>query len=137
MDLQKAFSASYTTSLASNVTEYKIENGRRYHAYKDGSRSSSLPMIVGHTLLMSLSQATYTRTMKSLHPPSIVMAHTDPIAQKENDRLDIMHKATTVMLHGKMHLAPIANDAQRILDIGTGTGLWAIEMGKSTAVCIR
>ena len=33
--------ASYTTSLASNITDYKIENGRRYHAYKEGSRSPS------------------------------------------------------------------------------------------------
>lgn len=30
--------ASYTTSLASHVTDYKIENSRRYHAYKEGSR---------------------------------------------------------------------------------------------------
>lgn len=31
-------SASYTTSLASSITDYKIENNRRYHAYKEGSR---------------------------------------------------------------------------------------------------
>lgn len=31
--------ASYTTSLASSITDYKIENNRRYHAYKEGSRS--------------------------------------------------------------------------------------------------
>ena len=30
-------SASYTTSLASSVRAYRNENGRRYHAYKDGS----------------------------------------------------------------------------------------------------
>lgn len=29
--------ASYTTSLASSITDYKIENSRRYHAYKEGS----------------------------------------------------------------------------------------------------
>lgn len=29
--------ASYTTSLASSITDYKIENNRRYHAYKEGS----------------------------------------------------------------------------------------------------
>ncbi len=31
------YRASYTTSLASNITDYKYENGRRYHAYKEGS----------------------------------------------------------------------------------------------------
>lgn len=31
------YRGSYTTSLASNVTDYKVENNRRYHAYKEGS----------------------------------------------------------------------------------------------------
>ena len=41
---------------------------------------------------------------------------------------------TTVVLHDKLHLAPIANNPQRILDLGTGTGIWAIDMGKSVTV---
>ncbi|KAL9603286.1 MAG: hypothetical protein Q9219_001309 [cf. Caloplaca sp. 3 TL-2023] len=28
--------ASYTTSIASSITDYKFEHGRRYHAYKEG-----------------------------------------------------------------------------------------------------
>ena len=40
-----------------------------------------------------------------------------------------MHKMTEVSLGGKLNLAPIPSDPQRILDIGCGTGLWAIEMG--------
>lgn len=32
--------ASYTTSLASDVTDYKFEHGRRYHAYKAGSEQA-------------------------------------------------------------------------------------------------
>lgn len=51
--------------------------------------------------------------------------------QKETDRLDIMHKLTEVSLGGKLNLAPIPANAQRILDIGTGTGIWAIETGKN------
>lgn len=65
------------------------------------------------------------------------MPRTDPSVQKENDRLDICHKMIEVMLDGKMHLAPIAKDPQRILDVGTGTGIWAIEMGKLTTVFDR
>ncbi|KAH0558736.1 hypothetical protein GP486_004618 [Trichoglossum hirsutum] len=33
------------------------------------------------------------------------------------------------MLGGRLYLAPIGENPQRILDIGTGTGIWAIEMG--------
>ena len=29
---------SFTTSLTESVTKYKIEHGRRYHAFKEGSK---------------------------------------------------------------------------------------------------
>jgi len=32
-------------------------------------------------------------------------------------------------LDGRLHLAPIPNNVKRVLDIGTGTGIWAIEFG--------
>lgn len=32
-------------------------------------------------------------------------------------------------LGGKLFLAPVEGDSLRVLDIGTGTGIWAIEMG--------
>ena len=40
-----------------------------------------------------------------------------------------MHKLTEVILEGKLYLAPINRSPERILDIGTGTGSWAIDMG--------
>ena len=33
------------------------------------------------------------------------------------------------MMDGKLFEAPIAQNVQNALDIGTGTGLWAIEFG--------
>jgi hypothetical protein len=35
----RSSSASSTESLRSSLVNYPIENGRQYHAYKDGSRS--------------------------------------------------------------------------------------------------
>ena len=55
-----------------------------------------------------------------------------PNDEKEMDRLDIMHKLTEVTLGGKLNLAPIMKSPQRILDVGTGTGIWAMEMGMIT-----
>ena len=49
--------------------------------------------------------------------------------KKESDRLAIMDKLVEVSLKGKKNLAPIAKQPQRILDLGTGTGIWALEMG--------
>ena len=47
--------------------------------------------------------------------------------QLEQDRLDLQHHVIKLLLNGELHLAPLENP-KRILDLGTGTGLWAIEM---------
>jgi trans-aconitate methyltransferase len=52
-----------------------------------------------------------------------------PNDEEENDRLDLYHHIETLSLSGELHLAPIGNEPQRILDLGTGTGIWAIDMG--------
>lgn len=41
-----------------------------------------------------------------------------------------MHHLFLVMRDDKLHLAPIGPKPQRILDIGTGTGIWAIDMAE-------
>jgi ubiquinone/menaquinone biosynthesis C-methylase UbiE len=42
---------------------------------------------------------------------------------------DLMHHLQNMILGNKLYLAPIPNDVQNVLDIGTGTGIWAIEFG--------
>jgi hypothetical protein len=37
------------------------------------------------------------------------------------------HTMVKMLCSGKLHYAPIAEHPQMILDIGTGTGIWAIE----------
>jgi SAM-dependent methyltransferase len=83
---------SYTHSLKSFVTSYKFENGRRYHAYREGE-------------------------------------YMFPNDERESDRLDFMHHILTLRMEGRLHLAPLGQNINRVLDIGTGTGIWAIEMG--------
>ncbi|KAI1343219.1 S-adenosyl-L-methionine-dependent methyltransferase [Xylariaceae sp. FL0016] len=46
----------------------------------------------------------------------------------EQQREDMKH-AMVKMLTQKLHFAPIGDNPQQILDIGTGTGIYAIEMG--------
>ena len=53
-----------------------------------------------------------------------------PNDDRENERLDIMHALLLTLRHGKLYEAPIVNP-KRILDCGTGTGIWAIEMGEA------
>lgn len=52
-----------------------------------------------------------------------------PNDEQENDRLDMVHELCLQVLHRKLYLAPIKNP-QRVIDLGTGTGIWAIDFGK-------
>ncbi|KAL1989598.1 hypothetical protein VTN49DRAFT_6795 [Thermomyces lanuginosus] len=81
--------SSYSTSLTSSVLDYRHENGRRYHKYRDGS-------------------------------------YLLPNDESENDRLDIFHELCLTLLHQKLYLAPIKKP-QRVIDLATGTGIWAID----------
>ncbi|KAK1831172.1 secondary metabolism regulator LAE1 [Podospora conica] len=49
-----------------------------------------------------------------------------PNDEKQNDALDLHHHMTLLLHHDKLHLAPLDNP-QSVLDVGTGTGLWAID----------
>ena len=82
--------SQYSTSLASSVMNYKYENGRRYHSYREGS----YPL---------------------------------PNDESEQERLDLLHHIFKLMLDGELFRAPIPPDPHRVLDFGTGTGIWAMD----------
>lgn len=52
-----------------------------------------------------------------------------PNDTREQDRLDLQHHSFKIMLDGKLNLAPISKP-QRVLDLATGTGIWAIEFAQ-------
>lgn len=56
-------------------------------------------------------------------------------AQLEKDRMDIYHKLFDVARRGQLHTAPVSPSADpynptRIMDLGCGTGIWAIDMAE-------
>ncbi|KAI9682341.1 MAG: Secondary metabolism regulator lae1 [Caeruleum heppii] len=54
-----------------------------------------------------------------------------PCDEQEKDRLDIFHKFFLVARDDMLHKAPLIPNnlgQTRILDLGTGTGIWAIDM---------
>ena len=53
-----------------------------------------------------------------------------PNDKLELDRLDLQHHLYYKRLDGKLFLAPISDTPQNVLDVGTGTGIWAIEFAE-------
>lgn len=45
----------------------------------------------------------------------------------EQDRLDLHHEIILRLMDSQLHCAPLSEPKQ-ILDIGTGTGIWSIDM---------
>ncbi|CCU82865.1 unnamed protein product [Blumeria hordei] len=56
-------------------------------------------------------------------------AYNFPNDDLEQDREDMKHAMIVKLCGGRLHFAPIGTNPQNVLDIGTGTGIWAIEMG--------
>ncbi|KAG4256548.1 hypothetical protein FPRO03_14012 [Fusarium proliferatum] len=92
-DRQDATSSA--ASLSSSILDFRHENGRTYHAYKDGK----------------------------YHLPN---------DEREDDRLDSQHNLFLLTFDNKLGLSPPNlpdSKVKRVLDLGTGTGIWAIEFG--------
>ncbi|KAG9235787.1 S-adenosyl-L-methionine-dependent methyltransferase [Amylocarpus encephaloides] len=51
-----------------------------------------------------------------------------PIDEEELDRIDMSHAKYVMLMEKKLFLAPITEQPQKILDLGTGTGIWAIDI---------
>ncbi|KAH9240892.1 hypothetical protein K456DRAFT_1744696 [Colletotrichum gloeosporioides 23] len=87
--------ASSTASVSSSILDYRRENGRTYHRYKDGKYNL-------------------------------------PNDDREMDRLDLQHHMFLLSFNDKLGTAP-PNDpgakVGRVLDVGTGTGIWAMDFG--------
>lgn len=50
-----------------------------------------------------------------------------PNDEEEFKRESLRHLMLKELLGGKLYLAPIGNNPQKIIDLGTGFGEWAIE----------
>ncbi|EXF84451.1 TAM domain methyltransferase [Colletotrichum fioriniae PJ7] len=87
--------ASSATSVAISVLDYRLENGRTYHRYKDGK-------------------------------------YYVPNDEREKDRLDLQHNMFLLMFENKLGSAPPNEKGTKVgrtLDLGTGSGIWAMEFG--------
>ncbi|KAK4635790.1 Methyltransferase pytC [Fulvia fulva] len=57
-----------------------------------------------------------------------------PNDEEELNRMDIEHHNQKLQLDGKLHLCPL-HDPKEVLDLGTGTGIWCIDMADEYPDC--
>lgn len=50
-----------------------------------------------------------------------------PNDKQQNEGLDIIHHVLVMALGNKLHLPPLGEDVKAVLDVGTGTGIWACD----------
>jgi SAM-dependent methyltransferase len=104
-----------SVSLSSSIYNYRYENGRRYHGYRDGRYF--LPNDEAEQVSRFLGQESNWSSSGLLRVFN---------NEAEQDRLDFHHHLWRLMISGKLFNAPISNP-QRVLDLGTGTGIWSID----------
>ncbi|KAL1865934.1 hypothetical protein VTK73DRAFT_4996 [Phialemonium thermophilum] len=53
-------------------------------------------------------------------------AYWGPNDDRQQDAEDLMHEMYRIVLDGRLYEAPIGDNVQSVLDVGCGTGIWAI-----------
>ncbi|OQD70773.1 hypothetical protein PENPOL_c001G01527 [Penicillium polonicum] len=96
--------ASYTTSVTSSVLDYQTV--------------ADIIHIMKENIFWYLILSTFNLYLRLMFK--------QPNDEREQDRLDLSHHIYLMLLKGELFQAPI-KDPKRVLDLGTGTGLWAIE----------
>ncbi|CEL11944.1 hypothetical protein ASPCAL15038 [Aspergillus calidoustus] len=50
-----------------------------------------------------------------------------PDDEQEQERLDMQHEICLMTMNRMLYYSPLRSDVRSVLDIGTGTGIWAID----------
>lgn len=70
----------------------------------------------------------------NIHGESVVSPATDALDQREADRLDLQHHILRMTYGNRLYFAPV-KDPRRCIDIGTGTGIWAVDFADDHPEC--
>ncbi|KAJ5664694.1 hypothetical protein N7462_011507 [Penicillium macrosclerotiorum] len=108
--------AGDASSTESTTGEESSIFGENYHSDTSSYTAS---------LLSDVKNYTYEngRRYHSYREGHYVLPNDEP----EQDRQDLLHHVRNLVLNGALFRAPVDPNLQRALDIGTGTGIWAID----------
>lgn len=61
---------------------------------------------------------------------NVILTRDQPNDEEEQNRMDLGHHVYSLVLGGRSHLSPLGDNPQRVLDLGTGTGIWAMDFAE-------
>ncbi|TKA68710.1 hypothetical protein B0A49_03243 [Cryomyces minteri] len=102
--------------------DFRPDDASSYSDYDDQSDASSFL-----SSLLSSAEDYYWENGRRYHAQG-GGRYLLPNDETELDREDMKHHMWMLVTSGRLHLSPIARDPQKILDLGTGTGIWAMQM---------
>ncbi|KAJ5654340.1 hypothetical protein N7490_001343 [Penicillium lividum] len=101
---------------------------RKYHGHGDASLADDISR--ERSSSQSITSSALNYQYHSYHEGEYVL----PNDEQEQDRLDLSHHIYLMLLKGELFSAPIRNP-KRVLDLGTGTGIWAIDFAEVPLNC--
>ncbi|PHH62232.1 hypothetical protein CDD80_1370 [Ophiocordyceps camponoti-rufipedis] len=131
--------ASSSTSLASSIMRYREENGRTYHAFRAGSMPFLASSPTFFSPLFHDADGLCVEDMSCRMTRYAIRDAPRPYTRGSRrirgadgaDSSDLQHHLCTLTLKGKLFTCPAGRDSplDRVLDAGTGTGIWAMDFG--------
>jgi len=104
--------------------------------YDDSDAESTRGSIAGSTQSLSESIYEYREVLGRTLPHEIAGAEGWNLNDaRHSEAMDLYHAWITLVNGGKLHFAPIPENIQKALDVGTGTGIWACEFGEQYPSC--
>ncbi|KAF4472885.1 methyltransferase, partial [Fusarium albosuccineum] len=127
--------AESTASISNTVLEYRTIHGRRYHSERGNAQywylSPTAPLL-DRSLIDQSKGGQMTTCKTSLWTSSKsknVMHRYLKVADTDS------HHLLTLAIDDKLNLAPLKNNIEKAVDIGTGTGIWAIDFADEHPSC--
>ncbi|KAK1462092.1 UMTA [Colletotrichum melonis] len=91
----------------------------------DDSTDTDSASVLSSTASISESITEYRRILGRTYTQKT--DYWGPNDERQNEGLELAHYTEMVFFDDKLFLAPIGENPQKVLDVGTGTGIWAID----------
>lgn len=103
----------------------QAENGVEFEGYEDDGYETTTDSAASTSLASSAREFIYEngRRYHSYRKGSYLFPNDD----REQDREDLKHAMYLKLFNSNLHFAPISTEGANVIDLGTGTGIWAID----------